>query len=363
RALPVWLGAGVVGTVIFGGTGMHPHELTQLAIHSPLAGITLGLVWLLLFVPVARLLVRDDATRYLRTLPHEPWAPRALALAALIALQLPWLALWLDGEHLLGAAIVLGLSPVICGLALIRTKPPRTGARHWRGPVSALLGIALRALSRRAGDALLRAAGLALLAGAAAGLFVRNNDVSGAGAGVIASCVIAIVLVPGWAATLLPLAEAHRSSAWLAASTGITEPQRRAVLALAIAIVYVATTFVASLAAGVVLLASSAGTLSTATLSATTPSGTAFGSTASILGIAVAMSIGLSLCATRGVLWAQRETEAAASRDASDDRPVAARVVVGAIVATALAIILLGSFGAPGVAALVVIGLFAMGNA
>ncbi|MFT3695043.1 MAG: hypothetical protein QM831_18035 [Kofleriaceae bacterium] len=355
RALPVWLGAGIVGGVIFGGTGMHPHELTQLVLHSPLAACVLGITWMLLFVPVARLLVRDDATRYLRTLPHPIWSPRALLIGALIVLQLPWLILWLDGEHLVGAAVVIALSPVIAALALIRTRPPRTTSRKFSGPITALLGIQLRALSRRAGDALIRATGLALLAGGAAGLFVRNNDVTGAHAGVIATCVIAIVLVPGWAATLLPLAEAHRASAWLASSTGITELQRRIALALAVLAVYTITTLLAALTTIVVLAATTAGALSTATLSASAET-SGLSSALAIAAITTTTSIGLALCTTRGLLWADHHAPDA-------DRPVAARVVVGAITASALAVILLGWLDATGVAAILVIGLFAMGNA
>ncbi|HEY6035378.1 MAG TPA: hypothetical protein VIV58_13990, partial [Kofleriaceae bacterium] len=118
RALPVWIGAGITAAVIFGGTGMHPHDLTQLALHAPLVAGGLAVMWMLLFVPTARLLVRDDATRYLRSLPFAPWPPRALAVAAIVVLQLPWMALWLLGEHVLGLALAVAWTPVIAVVAL-----------------------------------------------------------------------------------------------------------------------------------------------------------------------------------------------------------------------------------------------------
>src|SRR4051812_19696745 len=127
RALPVWIGTGIVGGTIFGGTGMHPHDLTTLALGSPVIALGLAATWLLLFVPVARVVVRDDATRFLRSLPHAPWPPRLLGLGALLWYQLPWLALWLLGEHVLGLALAIAFTPIICAMALWRGRPPHAG--------------------------------------------------------------------------------------------------------------------------------------------------------------------------------------------------------------------------------------------
>ena len=104
RALAVWIGAGIVAAVIFGPTGMRPGDLTGLALHDLGAGAVIAATWLLLFVPTARIVVRADAATYLRSLPHGPTWP--LAAAAVIALQLPWLALWLAGEGVRGLAVV-----------------------------------------------------------------------------------------------------------------------------------------------------------------------------------------------------------------------------------------------------------------
>jgi hypothetical protein len=314
RALPVWIGAGIVAAVIFGGTGMQPHDLTQLALHSPGVAIALALTWLLLFVPVARLLVRDEATRFLRSLPFAPLPPRVIAVGALLVLQLPWLALWLVGEHVLGLLLALAYTPIIAVAALWVPRPPRAGN------VRGLGGVYTRALARRASDALIRAVGLALLAGGAAGLFVRNNQLDPSAAAVLATAVIAIVLVPGWVGALLPLIEAHRTSAWLAQSLGISEARRWFVLGWTIAKIYVAATAIALIPAAI-LLADPLTIVEAA-------------------GTAISTAIVLAAIVTRGVMWAERSSTPAA------------KIVVGAIVASALAVLLLGWLGIAGVAAL-----------
>ncbi|MEO8846820.1 MAG: hypothetical protein ABI591_16935 [Kofleriaceae bacterium] len=325
RALPVWLGAGIVAAVIFGGTGMQPHDLTQLTLHAPSVAIALGVTWLLLYVPVARLLVRDDATRFLRSLPHR--SPTAIVVVALIVFQLPWLALWLVGEHVLGLVLATAFTPIIASVALWRPRPPHAAHVRWLGATSALRQIYARALVRRAGDALIRAAGLGLLAGGAAGLFVRNNQLEPEAAGVLATAVIAVVLVPGWVAALLPLVEAHRASAWLAQSLGISEQARLVMLGWTIWKLYVAATVIAIVPAALLL-----GDVPTIL---------------AVAGIALATATALAVLVTRFVVWAERSVA------------VAARVVIGALVASALAVILLGWLGGPGVVALAAVGALA----
>ena len=330
RASPVWIGAGITAAVVFGGTGMQPHDLTQLALHAPAAGAVLAITWLLLFVPTARLLVRDDATRYLRSLPFAPLPPRVLAAIALVVLQLPWLALWLLGEHARGGALAVALTPIIAVVALWRARPARVASRPWRGPVTGLIAIHVRALRRRAADALVRACGLATLAGGAAGLFVRNNALAPAEASVLATAVIAVVLVPGWVGCLLPLVESHRASAWLAQSLGVTERGRLAALCAVIAGVYVAAAVIAIGVAAVVL-----GDAETALW---------------LAAIGVSTGAGLALVVTRAVVWAERS-------DA-----VAARTVIGAIVASAIAVVLLGWLGTEGAVAVFGVGVLAIGT-
>jgi len=324
RALPVWIGGGIVAAVIFGGTGMQPHDLTQLALHVPGVAIVLALTWLLLFVPVARLLVRDEATRFLRSLPFAPLPPRVIAVGALLVLQLPWLALWLVGEHALGLVLAIAYTPIIAVAALWVPTPPRAGNVRGLGQVYT------RALARRASDALLRAGGLALLAGGAAGLFVRNNQLDPSAAAVLATAVIAVVLVPGWVGALLPLVEAHRSSAWLAQSLGISEARRWFVLGWSIARVYVAATIIALVPAAILL-------------------GDAM-TIVEVAATAISTALVLAVIVTRGVVWAERSSTPAA------------KIVVAAIVASALAVILLGWLGIFGVVVLGAVGAFVWGR-
>ena len=95
----------------------------------------------------------------------------------------------------------------------------------------------------------MRGAGLAVLAGAAGGLFVRNNQLAGADAAIVGAAVIAAVSVAGQVGVLLVVLEAHRASAWLAASLGLAPGARVAAVVSAIAAVHAAGAIVAAAAA------------------------------------------------------------------------------------------------------------------
>ncbi|HEY6037692.1 MAG TPA: hypothetical protein VIV58_25600, partial [Kofleriaceae bacterium] len=138
-------------------------------------------------------------------------------------------------------------------------------------------------------------------------------------------------LVPGWVGCLLPLVEAHRASAWLAQSVGIGARTRVAVLAAAIFAVYIAAMALAVAAAGVVLR----DLVTVGWLAA----------------LGLASGAALALLASRAVIWAERS------------EATAARVVIGTIVASACAVLLLGWLGASGVAALLALGVLAIGTA
>jgi hypothetical protein len=269
-------------------------------------------------------LVRADGALYLRSLPARRWPPIALAALALVGLQLPWLALWVIGDGLRGLAIVAALSVVIAALAWWRPRPRRAGWPRWRSDRSALRGVYARALRRRATDALVRGVGLAVLAGLVAGLFVRNNALVGEQGAPLGTGVIAIVLVPGWTGALLPLVEAHRASAWLAASLGVSSGARTRVLARTVAGVYLAGTPIAVAAAAQLVGAATAGWLAL---------------------VAMPTALGIALAATRALVRAERDAQNAA-----------ARVVTGAIVASALGVLCIGWLGIPGAPATIVVG-------
>ena len=137
----MWVGAGIVGGIVFGPTGMHPHDLTRLAVVVPAVGVALAITWLLVFVPAARVLVRADGARFLRSLPGPRWSPIAIAAVAIVALQLPWLALWVVGDGARGAGIVVGWTAVIAVVAAWRPRVRGVRVPRWRGGGRALAGV------------------------------------------------------------------------------------------------------------------------------------------------------------------------------------------------------------------------------
>jgi len=329
RAAAVWVGAGIVGALIFGPQAMHPGDLTGLALHHASVAAVLGLTWLLVFVPTARMLIRADGATYLRSLPGPTLAPRVLAGAALIVLQLPWLALWVIGEGELGLAVVTGMTLVI--LALASWRPPVMKAKWpaWRGDGTALRAVHLRALRRRAGDALVRGAGLAILAGAAGGLFVHNNQLVDAEAATIGASVIAVVLVPAEVGVLMVILTTHRQTAWLAMSLGITRATRVGSLVYAIAVVQLGATAIA---------------IGSAIVVADLDPSTALWLGGTSVGVAIGSSLG---CAR--VLLASE-----------DSQTIAVRTVAGSTLVAAAAVVCLGLFGELGVAALLATCLLAL---
>ncbi len=352
RAAGVWIGTGIGGGIVFGPTAMHPRDLTRLALGVPAVGAALAITWLLVFVPTARVLVRAEGARFLRSLPGPRWSPSIVAAVAMIALQLPWLALWIAGEGLLGLAIVVVLTLVITAIASVQLRPRVARFPPWTRPYPALRGVYLRALKRRAGDALVRGGGLAALAGIAAALIVRNNQLVDANAAVLGAGVISIVLIPGWAGALLPLVEAQRASAWLASSLGMSPLLRVGVLVTVVVGVYVAGTMIAL------------GTIAIAYTNLFEHIPSATNSTfAWICGVSLASAIGMGLITTRALVVADRELAHADRSLASPVRDVAGapvRVVTGSVVASAAAVLCLGGLGVIGVALLVTIGICAL---
>jgi hypothetical protein len=253
RALGVWLGAGIVGAIVFGPTAMRPHDLTELALRDPPVGIVLAVTWLLLFVPTARVLVRGDGARYLRSLPGPTLTATLLAAGAVIALQLPWVALWLFGEHARGVIVVGVETVVIAGIAWWRPPASRARIPRWSSSTRALVGVYARAVRRRAGDALVRGVGLAVLAGVAAGMLVRNNELVGQDAATMGGAVIAIILVPAQVGTLITLVETYRATTWLTASLGVTAFARTATLAITLVALYAGLALIAAGATAIVL--------------------------------------------------------------------------------------------------------------
>jgi hypothetical protein len=325
RAGAAMLGCGIVAAVVFGPTAMRPADLTGLALHVPVFGAVLAVTWLLVFVPTARMIVRAAPAAYLESLPGNPRAARAVAAAALIVLQLPWVVLWIWGEGWLGAAIILANTALI--VAIARWRPPRVRARFpaWRREGQALRAIHLRALRRRAGDALVRGAGLAVLAGAAGGLLVRNNQLTGESAGVLGASVIVVMLIPAQIGAALVTLGAHRETGWVAQSLGIAPRTRIAALVFAIAIVHLVAAAIAVIAAIAVA-----------------------GAQPWLPVLALAVALGTSLGEARAMLLAEGSPM------------VAVRVVVGAVTVAAIAVVCLALLGAAGAVAILAVSAVAL---
>jgi hypothetical protein len=324
RADATWLGCAIVAAVIFGPTAMRPSDVTGLALHDLGVASVLGATWLMMFVPTARLIVRPPVG-YLCSLPGDRRAARAIAALALVGLQLPWLALWIAGEGVLGAGVVLATTVVVAAVAMWRPAPRRPRIPAWRRAFTALAAIHLRALRRRAGDALIRGAGIAVLAGIAAGLLVRNNQLEGAPAGVLGAAIIAVVVMPAQLGTVLVTLATHRDSAWLAASSGISPATRIAAVACARSVVHLAAAAIAVAVAMVIT-----------------------GGAPWLPVVALGTGLGTALGEARAMLV----------HEASPT--VAVRVVIGAIAVTAIAVLCLATLGASGALAMIAIGASAL---
>ena len=303
----------------------------MLARHEPVFALVLCTTWLLVFLPTARLLVRADAASYLRALPSPRVLPFVVAGGALLVLQLPWFALWIIGDGARGLALAGATTAIVVVLARLRVAPPRPPWPAWKHPRAALRSIYLRGIRRRAGEAVARGVGLAILGGLAAGLFLRNNELADAGAASIGAAVIAVALVPAQVGPLLALLEAHRQSAWLAASLGLSRAARVVALVQAVVAIHVLSSLLAIGATAVIVR---------------DPSTLGW-----LAGTSLLVALGSSLAAARVLL-------------ASEDNPtISTRTVVGAIAVAALAALMLSMFGAPlGALALLPIGALALGR-
>ena len=322
RVAPVWAACGLIGGQLFGGAAMRPRDLTGLALARPALLATLTATWLLVFLPTARVLVRQDGARWLRSLPGPVVTPVLVAAAALVGLQAPWVALWLVGAGCRGAVVVGAQTLIVAAIAAWRPRPRSPRIPTWAGASTALFGVHARALSRRAADTLVRGAGLAVIAGLAGGLFIANNQLVGRDAAIVGGAVIAIVLVPAVTGPLLVLLESHRATRWPCLSMGITEATRHGALAAWVVALYLVGTVVALVAATVIA---------------------GFGGW--LVVVALALAVGCGLAVTRILVGTGEGTR------------VAARAAIGAFAVACAAIVTLGTVGVGGLALVLVGGL------
>ncbi len=255
RAVPVWTGVAVLAAVVFGGTGMGASDLTTAARGSWRFAGGLGLTWLVLVVPAGRALLDPARTAYLRALPGARARRRVITASVALVVQAPWATLWLAGEGAaVGIASTVAAAVAMVAIALLagRLRWPRR-APTWRGPVRALLGVHRRLLLRGRGAALVRAAGVAWLGGAAAGLVARANQMAGDEALWWTLSVGAVALPIAIGAVAQPVLEGDRQLGWLLRAAGCSWPTR--VAGAALTLVLLGAIFGAVAAAGCVVIA------------------------------------------------------------------------------------------------------------
>lgn len=322
RAVPTWVGLGIVAGVTMQGNALTPDDLVGLARSSPTALAVMAGAWLLLSAGAVRAAFEAPGASYLRALPGGP-APHALATALVIALaHLPWAGLWLAAGPVAGAlawsSMVAG-SVVVVGVAGRLERAPRVPG--WRGPVAALVGVHLRTLTRRRRAVLLAGAGLATVGGLLAGLLVDRGELTGSAAAVALGVAAAIAVPAALAAATTAVARSDREVAWLVAAAGRGAEVRRLALALVLGGI--------GLVAGA-LVAGAALVIATPTA----------GTTLHLAGAAVVVGLALGLGALAAARWGAR-------RDAVDG----GRVVVALVGQAIAAVTVIGLFGAAGLAA------------
>ncbi|WP_437593947.1 hypothetical protein [Sorangium sp. So ce1000] len=285
RAMPLYMGMGLVAAVVFGGNGMHPSQLTGLAAESPTFRGALWAAWLLVGTPAARALVRAPATYFLRALP----VPRGALLSAhallLAVAELPWAALWAIGAGalagcaacvaalaarcmllarprgarelaalaLLAGAIALGApAPVLLacaapalavGLRAAVARAPEIPAGRERSmvppsvPALAALSLAyLAALARGHRAVLVRGLVLTAIGALAAAAWARNSGRVGGGPLAAASLVaLAPAALCAGAGLAGPVLREERRIAWLLETCGAAAGLRAGAVAAAVA--------------------------------------------------------------------------------------------------------------------------------
>lgn len=318
RAAAVWASLAIIAAIVMGPTGLMPGDVVDLLLHNPRAAALIAALWVSLFHPVARILVRAEAARFLQSLP-APRLASQLPLASLAVMQLPPLLLFWAGEEAGWGLAVWGGCIAISYLATqLRLPPRRPRALRWTSPGHALRAVlASRLLTD---DALLRGFAFAGIAGIGASLMIRNNQLVGPAASTLGLGTVVVLGTPAWAAVIQPLAVTHRRIWPLCTSAGMSP-----------------ATWLAGLA--VVLTVTLMGLCAVAALIAAAFGGLDFGDVARITGAAVGMGAALGLAGVRVGEWATRV------------KMVAERTVSGTLVLAAGGALLLGVFGELGILA------------
>lgn len=285
--LTPYLALVIVASVIFGGNGMRPHDITSFARASVGFRVVLLAAWLLMSMPAARAILTARSTFYLRCMPLPAWIITPVLLGFMVLVELPWCWLWTAGEGPAGAGAV---ALAIAGHALLVSRPSRaseiagalatialiaTGTTTARGTLSlwnvagwplagfavwrawcaapargssaaravvrrdqprliALAAAHLATLLRRHRPVLLRWAWLAGTGAFCGVLAVRNNGLQGGPARTLWLACLVPGLLFGAAGMIGPLARLAAKASWMLLSCGVSASQRRLAFALAL---------------------------------------------------------------------------------------------------------------------------------
>lgn len=118
---PLYFGLFVIGSVLFAPNALRAVDVTSAAIASPVIALGLLGAWLLVTMPAARAAIELPSTFLLRALPVPRWQFLLVSGAHLIAIELPWIALWARGEGLAAAAAAGATAAGAHGLLLARS--------------------------------------------------------------------------------------------------------------------------------------------------------------------------------------------------------------------------------------------------
>jgi hypothetical protein len=269
--LPVYAGLGLVCAVLFGPTGLTPDTFVAIEAGDPIGRLVLWAMWLSATVGAARIGLLGRELIYFRALPIARWQHLGLAMALVLALETPWIAVfglgggWLEAARAgtLAAAIAavvavgprgwigavaraaclaalgvaiwqplaahlaapLGAVVFAVAAALAWKRAPERNARALRlvrgGAMVAVMASGVAYVVRRRRANFERAVLLAAFGAAGAWLLARSNDIDAAASlSALALGVGALVLAIAAGALAVALVEHERSARWLLDSTG-----------------------------------------------------------------------------------------------------------------------------------------------
>jgi hypothetical protein len=125
RAVPAYAALAIAASILFSPNGMRAVDLLHVVATSPATAAFLWSGWLVLTAPAARVLFETPETFFLRALPVPPWHFWVVHAAHLLALQAPWMLLWLRGEGLLAAVAAGTLAVAASAIVVARPSAAR----------------------------------------------------------------------------------------------------------------------------------------------------------------------------------------------------------------------------------------------